>query len=414
MAEDSIAALRFGEFRDFISAKFLLTLGTNMLAVLIGWKIYEYTKDAFMLGLIGLVEFVPALLLSFFVGHWVDISEKRSLLLWCYAFTVALSCIPLLFCSDYFSWRFSEANMIWALFATMFLLGIARAFISPSAFSLIHQLVDHEVLQNASTWNSTSWQFASVIAPAIAGFWYAKYGGDSIFLTIIIILIFATWLIYRIKPKPILYKQSENVLASLKEGIDFVLKNKAILWAISLDMLAVLFGGAVALLPIFADQILNCGAEGFGWLRAATSMGTILVLLLITYFPIVENPGKKMIMAVIGFGVCMVVFGLSEWFWLSFLALFLSGVFDGISVNGRSNILQFKIPHEMKGRVNSVNSVFVSSSNELGAFESGVTAHWWGPQRAVAIGGMVTVGIATLVYFKVKSLAKLTMKYEGS
>jgi MFS family permease len=284
---------------------------------------------------------------------------------------------------------------LYAIYALVFLGGIIRAFIIPSVFSLLGLIVPKTQFTNAATWSSSSWQVSAVIGPALAGFLIGGIGvfNSMIFVTISIFL--GIFMLLQISKKPILNKKiGEPVTESLKAGIRFVFQNKIILNALSLDMFAVLFGGAVALLPIFAQDILQVGSEGFGILRAAPAIGGLLTMLASTMFSIEKNTGKKLLLAVFGFGICIIVFGLSQNFWISVVALFLSGVTDGFSVVIRSTILQIYTPDDMRGRVSSVNSIFVGSSNELGAFESGLTSKLFGVVNAVVFGGIMTLFVA--------------------
>ena len=274
----------------------------------------------------------------------------------------------------------------------MFFGGFLRAFFSPTIFSLVALIVPKKLYPNAATWSSSTWQMASVLGPAFAGFsilWIGVHWSLSIVFGLVLI---SFGLVFFIKKKPILNpKIGEPVFQSLKEGIQFVYKTKAIFGAITLDMISVLFGGAVALLPIYAQDILKVGPQGFGALRAAPAIGAFLTMFITAYIPISKNAGMKLLFAIFGFGVCIIVFGLSTTFWVSLLALFFSGVTDGISMVIRQTILQLKTPDHMRGRVSSVNSIFVGSSNELGAFESGFTAKLMGTVTAVVFGGTMTL-----------------------
>ena len=262
----------------------------------------------------------------------------------------------------------------------------------PTIFSLLALIVPKKLYPNAATWSSSVWQISSVLGPAVAGFsinWIGVHWSMSIVLGFSLIALTA---LTQITTKPILNpKIGEPIMESLKEGVKFVFNNKTILGALSLDMIAVLFGGAVALLPIFAQDILKVGPEGFGVLRAAPAVGAFLMLIISAYIPFTKNAGMKLLSAIFAFGICIIVFGVSSIFWLSVAALFLSGVFDGISVVIRQTILQLKTPDHMRGRVAAVNSIFVGSSNELGAFESGLTAKLMGTVSAVVFGGSMTL-----------------------
>jgi MFS family permease len=390
--KDPYAALRFKEFNLFLLVRFALVFGWSMQFIIIEWQVYSITKDPLSLGIIGLMEVIPAVSMALFAGHIVDQKEKRNLLAVC---TAAFSLISLgLFL---LTWPaivkdWSTNTVLYAIYALVFFGGFLRSFFGPTIFSLIALIVPKKVYPNAATWSSSTWQMASVLGPAFAGFsilWIGVHWSLCIVFSLVL-LSFA--LVFRISKKPILNpKIGEPIMQSLKEGIQFVYKTKAILGAITLDMVSVLFGGAVALLPIYAQDILKVGPEGFGALRAAPAIGAFLTMLITAYIPISKNAGIKLLMAIFGFGLCIIVFGLSSVFWISIVALFFSGVTDGVSMVIRQTILQLKTPDHMRGRVASVNSMFIGSSNELGAFESGVTAKLMGTVTAVVFGGTMTL-----------------------
>jgi MFS family permease len=286
----------------------------------------------------------------------------------------------------------SAKTTLYTIYAFVFMGGLLRAFFGPTIFSLVALIVPKKAYPNAATWNSSTWQMASVLGPAFAGFTINWLGVHWSLCIVFGLIILSFILLFGISIKPILNpKIGEPIMQSLKEGVRFVFKTKAILGALSLDMVAVLFGGAVALLPIFAQDILEVGSEGFGMLRAAPAVGAFMTMLITAYIPISKNAGLKLLVAIFGFGVSIIVFGLSSIFWISVVALFFSGVTDGVSMVIRQTILQLKTPDHMRGRVSSVNSMFVGSSNELGAFESGVTAKLMGTVTAVVFGGTMTL-----------------------
>ena len=390
--KDPFSSLKIPEFRWFILMRLAIVLAWSMQFVLIEWEVYRITKNPWSLGLIGLMEVIPAIVMALFAGHIVDQSEKRNMLLKCFAGTATISILFCYLVHPETAKNIGKQPFLYAIYALVFLGGIIRAFIIPSVFSLLGLIVPKLQFTNAATWSSSSWQVSAVIGPALAGFLIGGIGvfNSMIFVTISIIL--GIFMLLQISKKTILNKKiGEPVTESLKAGIRFVFQNKIILNALSLDMFAVLFGGAVALLPIFAQDILKVGSEGFGILRAAPAIGGLLTMLASTMFSIEKNTGKKLLLAVFGFGICIIVFGLSQNFWVSVVALFLSGVTDGFSVVIRSTILQIYTPDDMRGRVSSVNSIFVGSSNELGAFESGLTSKLFGVVNAVVFGGIMTL-----------------------
>lgn len=398
---DPYAALRYKDFRLFMLVRFALVFGWSMQFIIIEWQVYSMTKDPFSLGLIGLAEIVPALSMALFAGHIVDQSEKKSLLMKCivaFAF-ISLGLFTLTLPSVQAS--FSVHFILTFIYGFIFVGGIVRSFLGPSIFSMVSLIVPKKIYPNAATWSSSVWQIGSVGGPAIGGLAIYSFGVHWALCIVFGFALIALIFLAQIEKKPVLNtKIGEPIFQSLKVGLNFVFSTKAILGALSLDMIAVLFGGAVALLPIFAQDILEVGSKGFGFLRAAPAVGSFLTLIATAYIPIAKNAGKKLLIAVFMFGVFIIVFGVSNIYWISLLALFFSGVADGVSVVIRQTILQLKTPDDMKGRVSSVNSMFVGSSNELGAFESGVAAKLLGLVNAVVFGGvmtLLTVGITGLV-----------------
>tara|TARA_B100000678_G_scaffold287016_1_gene292826 strand:+ start:39812 stop:41071 length:1260 start_codon:yes stop_codon:yes gene_type:complete len=390
--KDPYAALRYREFNIFLLLRFAMVFAWSMQFVVIEWEVYSLTKDPLSLGLIGLMEVIPAVSLALFAGHVVDQKEKRNLLFQClFGFSV-ISIGLFLLTWPVFTDSLATHTILYSIYFFVFLGGIVRAFMGPTIFSLFALIVPKKVYPNAATWSSSVWQMGAVLGPALAGFSIKWIGVHWSMCLIFGFSLVALISLSQIATKPILNpKLGENVFKSLREGVKFVFQTKVILGALTLDMIAVLFGGAVALLPVFAQDILNVGAEGFGILRAAPAVGALLMMFTSAYFPLHKKAGLKLLAAVFGFGVCMIVFGLSTIFWLSVLALFASGITDGISMIIRQTILQLKTPDHMRGRVASVNSMFVGSSNELGAFESGITAKLMGTAAAVVFGGSMTL-----------------------
>ena len=387
---DPYAALRIKEFNIFLALRFVLVFAWSMQFIVVEWQVYSLTKDPLSLGIIGLMEIIPALGMALFAGHIVDQKEKRNLFLKIISLFSLISLGLFFISGDSITW--STNTILYAIYAFVFFGGLLRSFFGPTIFSLIALIVPKKVYPNAATWSSSTWQMASILGPAVGGFtinWIGIHWSLCIvFILVMVALILGTL----ISKKPVLNpKIGEPVLESLKEGVRFVFSTKAILGALSLDMIAVLFGGAVALLPVFAQDILKVGSEGFGILRAAPAVGAFLTMLITAYIPISRKAGLKLLVAVFGFGISIIVFGLSTIFWVSVVALFFSGVTDGVSMVIRQTILQLKTPDHMRGRVASVNTMFVGSSNELGAFESGLTAKLMGTVTAVVFGGSMTI-----------------------
>ena len=389
---DPYAALRFKEFNIFLVLRFILVFGWSMQFIIIEWQVYSITKDPLSLGIIGLMEIIPAFSMALFAGHIVDQKEKRNLLLKCIGLFSLISLRLFLITSSSVEKVWSTTTTLYAIYCFVFMGGLLRAFFGPTIFSLVALIVPKKAYPNAATWNSSTWQMASVLGPAFAGFTINWLGVHWSLCIVFGLVILSFILLFGISKKPVLNpKIGEPLVQSLKEGVRFVFKTKAILGAISLDMIAVLFGGAVALLPVFAQDILKVGPEGFGMLRAAPAVGAFMTMLVTAYIPISKHAGLKLLVAIFGFGISIIVFGLSSIFWISLVALFFSGVTDGVSMVIRQTILQLKTPDHMRGRVSSVNSMFVGSSNELGAFESGVTAKLMGTVTAVVFGGTMTL-----------------------
>lgn len=389
---DPYAALRFKEFNIFLLMRFLLVFGWSMQFIVIEWQVYSITKNPLSLAVIGLMEFVPAFGMALFAGHIVDQREKRNLLALCIgAFSlISLGLFLLTWPEVVAGW--STNAVLYSIYALVFFGGFLRSFFGPILFSLIALIVPKKSYPNAATWSSSTWQIASVVGLAFSGFAISWFGVHWSLCIVFSLVSLAFITVFFIAKKPILNtKINEPIKESLKEGLGFVFRTKSILGALTLDMVSVLFGGAVILLPIYAQDILKVGSEGFGVLRAAPSVGAILTMIATAYIPISKNAGMKLLVAIFGFGVCIIVFGLSSLFWVSVVALFFSGVTDGVSMVIRQTILQLKTPDHMRGRVASVNSMFVGSSNELGAFESGVTAKLMGTVTAVVFGGTMTL-----------------------
>ncbi|WP_104735176.1 MFS transporter [Hanstruepera ponticola] len=407
---DPYAALRIKEFNIFLILRFALVLAWSMQFVVIEWQVYALTEDPLALGIIGLCEFLPAFLLAPFAGHIVDKKEKRNLFMRCIALFSLISFGLFWLTSETIETSWSTKAILYGIYSLVFFGGVLRSFFGPTIFSLIALLVPKRVYPNAATWSSSTWKGANVFGALLAGFLIAWIGVHMTLGIIFLLVLLALFLVFQIKQKPILNKEIyESVRDSLEAGIRFVFNDKVILGALTLDMIAVLFGGAVAIFAVFAKDILDAGPKGFGMLNAALSSGSIITMLATTYIPITKNTGKKLLISVFGFGICMIIFGASKLMWLSILALFFSGVFDGISMVVRQTILQLKTPDDMRGRVGAVNSMFVGSSNELGALESGIAARIFGAPLAVMLGGTVTLVVVAIMGVKNKPLRELDL-----
>lgn len=404
---DPFAALRFKEFRFYIAARFFLTTAVNFQAVCVGWQIYEITKDPLSLGLIGLAEAIPYIMIALFAGYVVDHYDRRKILLTAISVLV-ISSISLF----YFSMNVEEATVksVLPIYILIFITGLARGFISPSMFAIMSQLVPKNLFGNSSTWNSTVWQIGAVGGPAIGGFVYGFLGVAKAYLLNTFLFTLAFLFFSLITAREVIKSEkAEGLRKSLTAGIKFVFGNQLLLSALSLDLFAVFFGGAVALLPMFADQILMVGPKGLGILRSAPAFGAMLMAIILAYHPLKENAGKKLLYAVALFGVCIVGFGLSTNFYVSLVFLALSGAFDNISVVIRTTIVQMQTPDNMRGRVSSVNSIFIGSSNEIGAFESGFAAKLLGLVPSVVFGGSMTMLVTGITARFAPKLRKLNL-----
>lgn len=404
-----IQTLRIPEFRNLMTGRFFLVLSFRMLATLMGWWIYQLTKDPFAIGLIGLSEVIPAVSTALYAGHVIDNSEKKKLLLICnyaYVFLISLLVIPAFFGHKLL--HFSNLQISYFIYAVIFFTGFCRAFIGPIIPSMIPKIVSRETLPNAITLNQATFLIASVCGHALGGFLIHWIGISGTILVVVGLMIFSSVFFWFLNQHHSENTGSEvGVVQSMREGIAYIYKTKEILGALCLDMFAVLFGGAVAMIPVFATDILKVGAEGFGLLNAASDIGSMCVIAFLAFVPLRKNQGKILLVAVAGFGLCIIGFGLSTWYWLSFVLLAISGMLDGISVVIRGTIVQLKTPDYIRGRVLSVNSIFIMSSNEMGQFESGVAAKLLGVVRSVIFGGTMTVLIALLVAAKVPKLRKM-------
>lgn len=410
---DPYAALRIPDFRNYIANSFLLTVTLLIQEVILGYELYRITRDPLALGLVGLAEAIPFILLSLFGGHLADRRDKKRIL------QVSLLVIMLGSVVLYGAFRpavvaqFSQPTRLAVIYGVLMLIGTARGFYSPASSSLKPFLVPRHLYANSSTWSSSFWQAGAITGPGLAGLLYATVGFENTLLVCIGLFLFCFLFISLItRHPPVATHEVTNVgfWDSLREGFAFVFSNRIVLYAISLDLFSVLFGGVVAILPVFAEDILRVGPEGLGALRAAPSVGAVLTMLVMAKFPPTHNAWRNMLLAVAGFGITTIIFALSTNFYLSLGMLALTGAFDSVSVIIRQTILQLFPPDHLRGRVAAVNGIFVSSSNEIGAFESGVAARLLGTVPSVLVGGAVTMLVVAYVYTRSKDLfgVKLT------
>lgn len=395
------------EFTLFILARILFIGGLKMTPVILGWKLYELTGSKLALGILGLSEVIPAILLALPAGVRVDRSNKRNLILLCYSLYLAVMVYLGIVTYKPVEMWVSKSVIAFMICFGVFLTGVIRAYSSPALNAFLAQLVTQAELVRAASINTMSWLFSSVVGPMLAGLLIGFTSASWSFLVVCLLMVAALLIFRLIESKPISWNKGKSrTWDGVKEGLQFVFSQKALLGAITLDMFAVLFGGAVALLPVFAKDILAVGPQGFGMLMSATYLGNFIAIAYLTFRPLLKNQGRLLIYSVGGFGLCILVFALSRNFYLSFLVLLLSGIFDGVSVIVRATIFQLFVPDEMRGRVSSVNSIFVNSSNELGQFESGLTASLMGTVPAVIMGGSITLLISFFTWFKLPSLRK--------
>ncbi|MEJ8590624.1 MFS transporter [Riemerella anatipestifer] len=405
---EPLKTLKNIEFRHLLSGRFFLILAFRMLATLLGWWVYQLTKDPLSIGFIGLSEVIPAVSTALYAGYVIDMNEKKRMLLICnYIYVLLISAlVALAFLEN--SYHLTGHQISYFIYAVIFLTGICRAFIGPLVPSMIPKMVKKENLANAVTLNQATFLTSSVFGHALGGFLIALITIKWTLVVIVSLMTLASVFFWQLKPQHSEYNKKEvKVLESMREGLTYIYKTKEILGALCLDMFAVLFGGAVAMIPVYASDILKVGAEGFGLLNAASDIGSMCIIILLSFIPLRRNQGKILLVAVAGFGMCIIGFGLSKLYWLSFFFLMLSGMLDGISVVIRGTIVQLKTPDKIRGRVLSVNSIFIMSSNEMGQFESGLAAKLLGVVRSVIFGGSMTLAIALIVGLTNKKLRKM-------
>lgn len=403
--QDPFLALRYAEFRYYLFSNFFVTVGLLIQEVIIGYELYRLTHDPLAIGMIGLAEAVPFILLSLFGGHYSDKLKKKNILIWSLSF-IMLASVVLYFLSFSLLTEEHAGELKYVIWSVIFFIGICKAFFFPASTSIKTYLVPREVYANSATWSSSSWQTGVIIGPGVSGFLYSLFGFSGTLLFVIAILFLSIISVILIKNRPPDPSEEGTMLQKIKEGFSYTYKTKIIFYSISLDMFSVMFGGVVAILPVFAEDILHVGAEGLGIMRAAPSIGAVLVLLVLSKYPPMKRAWRNLLWAVAGFGITTLVFALSENFILSVAALFATGAFDSVSVVIRSTLLQLLVPDYMRGRVNAINGIFLSSSNEVGAFESGLAAKLMGTVPSVVFGGVMTMVIVTYIWLKSRDLLK--------
>ena len=395
-AEDRFAAFRHRPFLLYFLARFFSTFGLQIVSVAVGWQIYELTRSPFQLGLVGLIQFLPALVLILFTGAAADRYGRRTIMLVC-EIVIGLCAAFLVFLTA------GGLTSPLPIFAVLLVIGISRAFFAPASQSLAPNLVPARDLPNAIAWNSTSWQTATIAGPVAGGLLYG-IAPTVPYATALILFVVGAVLITLVPPQPRKGKGQSQSWQSLIAGFSYIRDNRIVLGAISLDMFAVLLGGAVAMMPVFAHDILRLGPEGLGWLRASPGIGAIAMAIYLASYPIRQKAGVAMFVAVAIFGAGTVIFGLSESLLLSMAALIVMGAADMISVYVRQSLVQLWTPDDLRGRVSAVNMVFIGASNELGEFRAGTMAQLIGPVPAVVFGGFGTLAVAGIWAARFKEL----------
>ncbi|HZY40232.1 MAG TPA: MFS transporter [Mucilaginibacter sp.] len=407
---DSFAALRYKDFRSYLGMRFFFTFAYQAQAVIIGFYIYRVTKNVFSLGKIGLFEAAPAICIALFGGYVADKSEKRKLLLLLSALVFVSSSVMFIVTMDKMGPYIHKNQVVSIIYFMIFLNGLARAFYGPATFTVYANSIPKEIYPNGSSWSSSSWQIAAIFGPATGGLVYGFFGISAAFAVILAFLGTSIVLVYLLRPYPPVFVPVGRIWANFWEGARFVYKSKILIWAMSLDLFSVFFGGAVALLPVFATDILKVGSQGLGVMRAVSSLGAVITMLAMARYSPMGKPWRNLLIAVTGFGLSIIGFGLSRSFFLSLFFLFTEGAFDSVSVIIRGTIMQLLTPDHMRGRVSTVNFMFIGSSNEIGAFESGAAATLMGTVPSVIFGGSMTLLIVTVTYLKTKKLIPLSLK----
>jgi len=408
MKHDAFAAIRIREFQSFLGFRLFLTFATQMQAVIVGWQVYEITKDPLSLGMLGLAEVVPYVATALFGGYVADRFDRRKIALLCTAiFTL---CSAALLAITYYDFGAMQ-HVEYFFYAIIFVTGIARGFLAPSISAMFAQVVPRALYLNASAWTSNLWHVAAVSGPAIGGVVYGFFGVHVAYISLIAVSLAAMifmWFLPTFAPHHA--PEDETVFQSIAQGVSFVFNNQVILGALMLDMVAVLFGGVVAILPVFASDVLQSGPEGLGYLRAAPFVGSVIMGVYLTVQRPMKRAGWALLVSVGAFGVTMIFFALSTSMWVSLVMLFLSGVFDSVSVVIRSAILQLMMPDHMRGRVSAVNNIFVGTSNELGAFESGLAARLFGLVPSIILGGSISIAAVIMTGLAAPKLRKLDLR----
>jgi MFS family permease len=406
---DAYAVLKLKDFRLFLSFRFFMTIAAQMQSIIVGWQVYELTHDPLSLGLIGLAEAIPFISIALYAGHIADRFNRKKIILW-FDFLFLFASGLLLLITYHKTGIIGKFGVL-PIYLCVAISGLARAFLYPATIALMAQIVPRSLYTNSSTWNSTIWQIAAITGPTIGGLVYGFFGVKVAYMMVIVSMLVSVLLLSNIRSRPVpAIDEKETLIQRLSNGIRFVFSSQLLLGAMALDMFAVLFGGAIAMLPVFAAEVLKVGPEGLGLLRASPMVGALLMSVILAYHPPMAKAGRLLMIGVAGFGLSIICFALSKNFFLSMGLLALSGMFDNISVIIRLATMQLVAPDEMRGRVASVNSIFIGSSNEIGSFESGVAAKLMGLIPSVIFGGVMTLGIVGATAKWAPKLRNLNLK----
>jgi len=407
MKNNPYLSLKIRAFRLFLIGRLFIFLALQVQILASSWQVYSLTKNPLYLGLIGLSVALPAIGVSLYAGHLSDFIERKLIVI-VTAITLMASMIMLIICSIFIK---NEQLLLCLIFIFVTLTGLSRGFLIPSLFGLLSDIVPRKLYGSATAINSAARTASSIFGPVMGGFMYTWSSAASTYFVAALFLLLSIICLLRLQLKSVApIKQTTSVLESIKEGLSFVRSNQVILGAMALDLFAVLFGGAVALLPVFVSEIFHQGPEMLGILRAAPSVGALLAAVTLAHRPIMKHAGVILLITIAGFGISMIGFGLCTNVYFSLLLLSLSGIFDNVSVYIRSTIYQLSTPNEMKGRISAINSIFIYLSNEIGEFESGVTAKLMGLVPSVVFGGCMTLSVVLITALKAPKLRRLHMQ----
>jgi MFS family permease len=413
VGHDPYAPLRLPGFRWFVTSVLTMAMGAQIQGVVVAWQMYALTHDPLALGMVGLAEALPFIGLALFAGYVADVRDRRRIAL--AALIVLLLCAGALAAISFLlvARGSAPAAVRWAIYGVIVVCGVARSFLLPARNALASEVVPRALFASSVAWRTGIWQVAAVVGPALGGLLYVWVGATASYAIAALLMAIAVGAVFRIRARaPRVGTATGSLVASVREGLAFLWKRRLFMGAMTLDLLAVLFGGAVAILPIFAEDILHTGPQGLGILRAAPAIGAVLMSGTLALRPPLRRAGRTFLVAVVIFGVTIIAFALSRALWLSVALLAVGGGADMLSINFRSTMIQVLVPPAMLGRVSAVNQIFIGSSNEIGAFESGVAARLLGAVPSVVLGGAITIAVTLLVAWRVPELRRLD-KIEG-